>query len=163
MKFKIFLCFFFIVVIGIAQEVRNSYGFVKSNVIDQLYCLNKISLKQKEDLTNNTHSLDIIGAENNYFNSKLKFGIYQFNIYQKTYFVLLDEDQIKLVHLDDHKSFVNAFEEVVTFCNKHKYCYLITEKYISKIIIGYYNVNTNLRAGYDINCTRGIFDLKMMP
>ena len=143
-----------------------SYKSIKSNLIDFLVKKGDIKEHQKHDIQNGTYNLLFIGIYNNYQNENLIDGIYSFSApisHTKSYFLIIDKSNYTILDISTREGLDIAIKNTLDFCEKQKYCSDITEDYISRILVVYYQKNKNVHAGIDVNCENGVKETKDLP
>lgn len=150
-----------------AQNVENlTYKSLKNILVDFLNSKNEINNERAIKYKSGEYKFNLRGVFNNWQEEKLKKGIYAFSSFgshSRAYFVIVENEKYTILDISTREGLDLAIKNVLDFSEKQKYCVDITEKYISKLISVYYNINKKPGQGIDINCEKGISNTDDLP
>ena len=169
MKQKIALGLILLVFVSCkAQDIQKlTFERLKTATIDFLVKKNELTPDRAAKLKSGEFNGFILqGVNNKLSKGDLKNGMYAFSLLDdhcKGYFVLVENDHYIILDIGTRQGLDEAIKNTLDFCEKNKYCVDITNDYVSRLVGVYYNINKNPSNGHDVNCEKGVRDVKSLP
>lgn len=149
-------------------QITNKLTFdsLKKELIPFLINSKDIIDNELEDYKSGKRQISIVGLQNNYYKGDLKDGIYRFSqtqTHSRVYFIIIEDNNYIILNIATREGLDLAIKNTLDFCERKKYCEILINDYISRMIRIYYQKNKNPNVGADLNCLYGKKDNKDLP
>lgn len=143
-----------------------SYKNIEPDLIAFLNNQGDIRSAELDKFKEGKFGLFFSGVYNGNHRGDLIDGLYTFSAMKTNthvYFLLVEGSQMTILNISTKDGLSDSILKVLDFADRKRYCSTITGELISEMIETYYKRNRDTNAASDVNCEKGIKDIKSLP
>ncbi|MCZ8144640.1 hypothetical protein [Flavobacterium sp.] len=143
-----------------------TFDSLKTHLITFLIKNNDIREFEIDDYKSGRRQIDVIGIQNDYHKGDLKNGIYSFyqtRNHSRVHFVIIENNNYTILNLSNRDGLNLGIIALLNFCERSKYCEIIINDYISRLIRVYFKNNLIVNTGNELNSLNCIKTKEGLP